>query len=288
MSLAELKQRTIAPPQAGFTGLWRTIEWQPDLFSPQRFIVGITVESPSTDARSFRLMDQPTRLDCFFRPWPITQDFNWALAAARRALTSKSNAPIPCHNITLSDGLFISGESLESTAETLFNEMVLAARPWNDSGPADAVGPDTDVVRKEVNALLKRMVGLDFERIVREKGETLSEHFFDVTLAPDHGAGSVVSACFKSPTSIELHLLRAAQDTSAYATAQHRDSKAIFVRMPSTDARLSPKDRAAIEKLTGEACWKLECAGFRAPRHDSNDAIACEIRDWATPLLVSS
>ncbi len=282
MTIAKLKKRVAAPPQHDFSGLWRTIEWQPDLFNPQKFIVGIALES-SEGETAFRLMEKAGRFECFFRPEPMAQEFNWLLSTARRDIAA--GKPISCHNLSLSDGLFINGTSIDAVAAELFEEIVIAARPTPENSKAEEIGPDTSSVRRSVNDELKRIMSLDFERVSREHGHTLSNHHLDVTLAPTGGCGSVISTCYRTPASIEIHLLRAAQDISAYATAQNCPSKAIFLRVPDQNAPLNARERRAIETLTGEACWKLECAGFKAPRHEVAATLATEIRDWAMPLL---
>lgn len=281
MTLAELKRRTSPPPATGFSGFWRAIEWQPDVFKPQKFVVGVCIETSET--RATKLMEKPNRLECFFRPAAIGREFSWLMAQAKRSLARGDQALSP--NISLSDGLFIQGETIEQKLSDLFDEYVLAAAPLNETGRAETVGPDTDDVRKTVSAALKRIMGLQYEQIARENGETLDMHHLDVTLAPTHGAASVISACYRSRSTIETHLLRTANDINAYASACHRQKKAMFIQMPDLQAPLSAKERSDIERLTGEESWKLECAGFTVPRHDAANLLARDIKEWATPLL---
>lgn len=283
MGITELKNRLSPAPVIGFTGSWRAVEWQPDLFKPQRFVVGVVVESATSGERAFRLMDKANRIECFFSPEPVLNEFAWLMANTRRTLAA--GGTLFSHNLTLSDGLFVQGTSIEDTAEELFNEIVSAAVPMPQNGRSDAIGPDTDEVRKDVASELKRIMRLAYESVAREQGETLSNHHLDVTLAPTRGAGSVISACYRTTGTIETKLLRAARDINAYATAQHRDARAIFIQMPDHDARLTTKERADIERTTGEEAWKLECGGFAVSRHTTAQRLAQEIRDWAIPLL---
>lgn len=281
MTLAELKQRTSERPVHGFSGLWHTIEWQPDLFTPQKFVVGVMIET-STE-RGAKLMDGLHRLECFFKPATIAQEFNWLMASARRALAENGTPLSP--NLTISEGLFIQGASLQEKLDKLFDEIVVAARPIQEGQRSESVGPDTETVRKTVADELKRIMGLRYEQVAREKGETLSNHHLDVPLAPTRGAASIISACYRSITSIETRLLRASNDINAYAAAMKKPQKAIFMQVPDAMAPLSAKERRDIERLTGEESWKLECAGFSVPRHERVIDLAKEIDQWATPLI---
>lgn len=282
MSLSDLKQRVSPAPDIGFSGIWHAIEWQPDLFKPQRFVVGILVQD-SQQRRAVRLMESSNRIDCFFRPDPIAAEFRWLMSNARRTLAS--DGTLFGHNLCLSDGLLITGDSLETTADSLFDEMVSAAAPIMEGPRSEEVGPNTEEVRRIVSSELKRIFGLNYEQVAREQGQILSEHHLDVTLAPRNGAGSVISACYRTSNTIETKLLRAARDINAYASSIGNPSKAIFMQMPGADAPLNAKERAEIERLTGEESWKLERAGFIVPRHEDSLVLALEIREWAEPLL---
>jgi len=281
MTLAELKKRTAPAPTHGFAGVWRTIEWQPDLFTPQKFIIGVIIETSAK--RAFKLMDGPHRLECFFKPAPITQEFNGMMAHLRHTLAE--NNPLLSHNLSISDGLFIQGGSMSDKLDQLFNEIVVAARPAQEGTRNESVGPDTDTVRKTVASELKRIMGLRYEQVARENGETLANHHLDVPLAPTHGAASIISGCYRSTSTIETKLLRAANDINAYAAALKKPKKAIFMQMPDASAPLSAKERRDIERMTGEEAWKLECAGFAVPRQERAADLARDIDQWATPLI---
>lgn len=286
MNLNSLRHRAASTVrQDAFVGTWRVLQWQPDLFGQQRFVVGSLVESSSGE-RAFQLMEKPERIECFFRPKPIRREFAALMALLRSSLAAIDNGWVsPSPNFSMSEPCFVRGESAKSVAERIFAEMVVAAKPLPDGEPDREIGPNTEETRREVSVFLKQMADLAFERIVREQGQTLSEHFFDVTLAPDHGAGSIVSACYKSLQSIELKLLRAAQDINAYATSQKRHAKAIFLLDPADDAPIPPKERKAMDLLIGNECWKLEQSGFDTPRNTEFRGMASDIHDWAIPLI---
>lgn len=289
MNLQSLRQRaTTIQRQDAFVGTWRAVIWQPNLFSPQRFAVGVVVES-TTGERAFQLMDKPGRIECFFRPKPIRREFAALMAMIRSSLGNTNNIELrlPSANFMLGEPCFVRGESAAAVAASVFADAVSAAVPMPEDEAGQQVGPGTDETRREVSKFLKQMADMAYERIVREEGETLSEHFLDVTLAPDRGAGGIVSACYKALPTIEIKLLRTAQDVNAYASAQKRPAKAIFLMEPKDDAPIAPRDRKAMDDLIGNECWKLEQAGFATPRNTEFKSMASDIRDWAMPLLDS-
>jgi hypothetical protein len=287
MNLTSLRELAIKTPrQDGFVGHWRIIEWQPNLFVPQRFAVGVCVESTS-QGRDFRLMEKPGRLECFFHPQPIRRDFSSLMAMLRAWLAEPETDSPPSPHLILGEPCFIRGESAQTLVERLFADNIMAAKPRNERETSDEIGPDTDSARASLSSFLKQLTGLQYDRIVRENGQTLSDHYLDVTLAPDHGAGSVISVCYKSAQTIEMKMLRAANDINAYATSQNRQKKALFLLEPDESAALTARDRATIDRLIGNECWKLEQAGFATPRNTRIRAMAQDIKDWATPLLTS-
>lgn len=287
MNISALReQATRTPRQDGFTGHWQVIYWQPDLFIPQRFAVGIRVASSDGNS-AFRLMDKPGRIECFFNPTPIKSKFSALMALVRPCFATGDTPILPTPHVILGEMNFVRGPDADSIADRLFFENIQAARPRTDREASDTLGPDTEQTRISLSGFLKQITGLDYSRIVREQGQVLSEHYLDVTLAPDNGAGSVISVCYKSPNTIEMKMLRAAQDINAYATSLGRKKKALFLLEPSEDIALPSKERLAIDQLIGNECWKLEQAGFDTPRNTRIPAMARDIQEWATPLLAA-
>lgn len=288
MNINALRQHAITQSREdAFTGTWRVVQWQPDLFGPQRFVVGVLVESASGQ-RAYQIMDKPERIECFFKPRLIRREFASLMSLLRNSLAEPKNGAVllPSPNFSFNEARFVRGASAQEIASRLFAETVTAASPLAHD-EEKGIGPNTEETRKQVTVFLKQMCDLSFERIFREQGQTLSDHYLDVTLAPDNGAGSVISACYRSLTSIELKLLRAASDINAYASAQRCEHKAIFILEPSDDAPISPKERKAMDSLIGNELWKLEQAGFDTPRNTDFGGLARDIHDWAIPLLSS-
>lgn len=267
----------------GFVGHWRIIQWQPDLFVRQVFVVGVLVES-SEGERGFRLMDKPERIECFYEPNSTRREFSLLMAMLRLHIAAQSDRPIPSPHLSFGEPCFVRGGSLQAMVDQLFAENVPAAKQRVDRVTAEEIGPSTEEARIALADFLKQMTNLTYEKIVRENGQTLSDHHLDVTLAPDDGAGSVISVCYRSAKTIEMKILRAAQDINAYAISQKRQHKAIFLLEPQDDILIG-REREQIDYLIGNECWKLEQAGFITPRNTAISGMARDVCEWAMPLL---
>ena len=52
-------------PRTSFSGAWATVELQPDVFVPQRFTIGIVVQTPG-DRLHFKLLDDFKKFECLY------------------------------------------------------------------------------------------------------------------------------------------------------------------------------------------------------------------------------
>lgn len=288
MNLTALRELAYRPAPEPFTGTWSAIVWQPELSGVQRFVVGVVVRGQGQQAA--RLMSEPGRLDCFFRPRSIAADFTWLISMARSQLAQANlDAPIalPVLNLTATAPQFVSGQSAEALAETLFAQLVPAAKDEIEAPPARPY-LDTASLRELVHNELKRITGLDYSRIVREAGEIIrdrGDHAFDVDIITARAVGSVISADYKSLASIERNLLRAAHDVQAYSGSRNKDARGIFIFDPIERPGLTAKERKDVERFLDEERWKLDCAGFSVATNHTPELLALDVRDWAAPLL---
>lgn len=288
MNLQALRELAYRPAPDPFAGSWSALLWQPDLTGLQRFVVGVVVRGQGQQV--VRLMDDPARLDCFFRPRSITTDFNWLMSMARSHLHQTppdAELALPVLNLTATAPRPIQGESAQALADELFAQLVTAARADPKARPKrDYL--DTPSLRVQVHCALKCIAGLDYERIVREESEVIhdrGDHAFDVDIVTDKGVGSVISADYTSLVSIERNLLRAAHDVQAYSGSRHKAARGIFIYDPAERPGLTAKEQRDITTFLDEERWKLDCAGFDVATNIRPDLLATDVKDWATPLL---
>lgn len=295
-SVQHLTSLASTTPMAAFSGAWATIDLQPDVFVPQRFTVGVVVQTPG-DRLHFKLLDDFKKFECLYQEhFPqksVGELLAYAEVALRHAVQGKTAIPeirFDTHCLTLSQPGFTSGEDRDSTVERLFREVVVMA-PTKKRKVNNFESLDTPGARALVNEELKRIAGIDFEKfVVAEKQGLLLDdsegrkHWLDLNLLTAKSCGSVTSAAFKSVQAVEMNLLKASLDLTTYRRIRDFDSIGLFLLLPDENA-IEPKEFKRIEEVIGQHEWKLERDGFRVTSMPDTALLAQEIYDWAKPDL---
>lgn len=290
--LVSVAEPTLLPQ---FTGSWATVELQPDTFVPQRFTVGVAVQSVG-ERMHFKLLDDVKKFECVyqgrFSQRAARELLAYAEEALRRAVhsrTSISEVIFDTHCLTFGPVQFTSGADQEATVERLFSEVVVMSATERTKS-AEFESLDTPSVRQLVNTELKRIARMDFEKIVTAENQGIlldyegQKHFLDLNLLTPKGCGSVTSAVYKTAQSVEMNLLKTSRDLTTYSRIRDLDSIGLFLLTPEEGA-LEPKEFKKIEAVIHEHEWKLERDGFRVVSLDSPSGLAQEIYDWAKPAL---
>lgn len=283
-------------PQPNFVGAWSTIELQPDIFAPQRFTVGVAVQAEG-ERVFFKLLEDFKKFDCVYPDaFPLSvakalmaYAFD-ALSVAIKSKTPLSEIRFDSHYLSLSAPAFTSGADKEATVERLFAEVVsMAPSAKNKKNEFESL--DNSGARKLVNIYLKQIAGLDFERFAQEENFGLlvptdngSKHFLDLNLLTPNGCGSVTSAVYKTPSSVEMNLLKASLDLKTCKNTRNFKDMGLFLLMPDPD-RMLRKDYRNIEEVIKAHEWKLEGDGFRVVSLQDPAQLAQEVYDWAEPSL---
>lgn len=287
----------VSTPKPGFSGAWSTIELQPDIFAPQRFTVGVAVQSPG-DRLHFKLIDDFKKFECLYQDRFPQKSVRELLAYAEQALRASSQAKVQIPEIafgtnclTLSPPHFTSGEDCEATVERLFSEVVVMSRAVGKKSK-EFTSMDTPAVRNLVNIELKRIAQMDYEHIVRPDNQGLlldyegDKHFLDLNLLTRGACGSVTSAVYKTAPSVELNLLKSSRDLTTYSRVRSIDNIGLFLLLPD-EGLLEAKDYKKIIEVIDEHEWKLERDGFRVVSLASPADLATEIYDWAKPTCAA-
>lgn len=284
-----------ATPKPAFSGAWTTVELQPDVFVPQRFTVGVVVQTPG-DRLHFKLLDDFKKFECLYHdqfPQKSARELvAYAEAALRQAVKTKTAIPeivFDTHCLTLATPSFTSGDDRETTVERLFNEIVVMAPSAKRKG-SEFESIDTPHARALVNAELKKIAGMDFEKIVTPDNQGILldyegvKHFLDLNLLTATACGSVTSAVYKTAQSVEINLLKSSRDLTTYSRVRNMDDIGLFLLLPDSRA-MEPKEFKRIEEVINEHEWKLERDGFRVTSMESVSELAKEILEWATPTM---
>lgn len=288
---AHLRQHIEPLDSPAFEGFWSSIEIQPNLFSPQRFPVGVVV-ADATGKWQFRILADGKKFDCVYGK-AIAADIRSLLASAEQSLlravkqgATPDNINFDSSNIALTPPWPTSGASLEQVLSRLYSDVV-AMEPSTEKPQRDFVSLDTEDVRLLVSNELKRISGLRHEQIVVQPNEVILQddlsgesHALDFNLRTHLGAGSVLSAVYKTPSTIELNLLRASRDLAVYGRIKRVRDLGLFV-MSASESAFEPSDYVRISNLLDEQSWRLERQGFRVVIFDSAPKIAESILEWA-------
>ncbi|MBR8211169.1 hypothetical protein KDW61_21130 [Burkholderia cenocepacia] len=284
-------------PVPGFSGVWSTVELQPDVFTPQSFSVGVVIQ-PEGERLHFKLLDDFKKFECVygdrFPQRSIREIMTYAEEALRSAAQGRkliSAIELDSDAIRLSAPTFTSGEDCEATIERLFAEVIVMA-PHSRRRGRDFVSIDTPRARALVNQELKRIAQMDFEKIVVAGASTTgmlvedkgTKHHLDFNLRTSGACGSVVSAVYKSPVSVELNLLKSSRDLTTYSRIKSLQNSGLFLLLPD-EQLLEAKEYKHIVDVIDEHAWKLERDGFRVVSLSSEAQLAQEIYDWALPTI---
>lgn len=294
LHLHERSERAIEQP---IQGSWATVEFQPDLFAPQSFTVGVVVK-PNGGRVHYHLLSDLKKFDCIyganFPKNSVTEflsDAEECLRLACKSVASIDQIEFCTPNLRLSKPVFTSGQSAEEILTRLYSDVVILEPNALKVAKSSFETLDNLAVRKLVNEKLKEIAALDYNRIVIDAGDGFlaregdRTHHLDFNLKTSTACGSVVSAVYKSPQHIEMNLLRANLDLNTYALiAKNITSRGVFLMLPEK-GQLDPKEVAKMEDIIGEQSWKLEKDGFRVSAFSSPDMLASDIYEWAKPNL---
>lgn len=288
---AHLRAHVTAVSAAAFEGMWATIELQPDPFARQRYTVGVAVadlEGPF----SFRLLDDLSKFECLYGRDNVAalrslmESAEHGLLRARKMKLSLKDVQFDTNAVVLGDLWPTSGASIDALLSRLYADVV-PFLPKDERKARDFVTLDNAAVRRLVDDELKRIAGLDFERISAEPQRAMLDrvtgesHWLEFNLEPPGKAGNVISAVYKTPDRIELNFLRASRDLATYARLKKLNEQlAVFVMTPTKDS-MPAADMERVENVLGEQSWNLEQQGFVVSAHDSAPPLARNVWEWA-------
>jgi len=289
---AHLRPHASAVPKAAFEGVWATVELQPDAFARQRYTVGVAVATVD-GAFSFRLLDDLGKFDCVYgrddvaEIRSLVEAAEQALLRAQKGKVALKDVQFDTGALSLGDLWTTSGASADAVLSRLYLEVVPFV-PRDERKARDFITLDNAAVRRMVDDELKRIAGLGFEHVRVEPQRAVADrttgesHWLEFNLEPKDKAGSVISAVYKTPSSIELNFLRASRDLATYARLKQLDDRqlGLFIMTPTKDS-MPPAEFDRIENLLGEQSWSLEQQGFVVSAHDSAAPLARDVWEWA-------
>jgi hypothetical protein len=287
---SHLRSKLSQVPTAAFEGVWATVELQPDMFVPQRFTIGVAIDIPGGGI-AFRLLSDASKFDCVYGKKaasllrPLIESAEHTLTRSMRGKNQLAAITFESTCLSISKPWPTSGKSPEQVLSRLFADIV-AMEPTDEKQPRTFVTLDTEQVRQQVNLELKRIAGIRFEKIVVPPQHIIKtedgsgEHVLEFNLRPAKGAGSILSAVYKTPDTVELNLLRSSRDLATYGTIRKVDELALFI-MTAKQEQYQSSEYGRMRDLIDEQSWRLERQGFRVVSFDEPLPIAKSILEWA-------
>lgn len=240
INLSELAS-SIASETLGFEGKWHTIEFQPVLDVPQRFVIGVALSSKGR-LREFRIAEDASRLKCFYGDAFGSSTWKWLrdalisdLQQARGSSVAKHQSASP--QISLGEGFYVSGSDELSVLSRTFARVVTVSRI--ETKPRVMGLPQLEL-RKQVSRMLKVKLGTQFEAVHQEHGIQIKEadhvYTFDVNYDDHKVASSVVSASYSDLTSARLNIQTCFSDLMTFRQLRAREQLGLAVLLPSAQA----------------------------------------------------
>lgn len=288
---SHLRSKLSNVPAPEFEGFWATVELQPDVFVPQRFTIGVVVGAP-TGGFTFRLLSDASKFDCVYGKNAATSlkylidSAEYTLAHLARENSVLEAIAFDSAHLSISELWATSGKSQEQIVTRLFPDVV-AMEPSTEKRSRDFVSMDTEQVRRIVCHELKKIAGIRYERIVVEPKHIIpaddgsGQHALDFNLRPAKGAGSILSAVYKTPDTVELNLLRSSRDLATYGKIRKVDDLALFIMTAKRNQFVAGAEYTRLSDLIDEQTWRLERQGFRVVSFDEPLPIAQSILEWA-------
>ena len=289
---AHLKDHIKVIKPKKFDGFWSTIELKPNIFIPQSFTIGVLVGG-AAGSFSFRLLTDISKFECIYGKAQaafFTEHLKLAestLLRANKENTSIKEIKFESVSIAISEQHFTSGDSMAAILDRLFNEMVILEPSDEVQQTKNFLTLDTNQVRQFVNDELKKIAGTKFEKIVVDDEHLIpsedgkSSHLLSFNLRPADKVGSVLSAVYKSASTVELNMLRAGRDLATYAKLKKIDDIALFI-MTAKESQYEKGEFRRMSELVDEQSWRLENQGFRVVSFEDPAPIAKSIYEWSS------
>lgn len=291
---AHLRGHMAVVQKPAFEGVWATIELQPDAFARQRYTVGVLVAQADGSGCLFRLLDDLAKFECLYDRADVAEirglmeGAEQDLLRAQRDKTALADLQFGTTAVSLGELWPTAGSSPDAVLSRLYADVVPFV-PREQRKAREFVSLDNGTVRRLVDDELRRIAGLGFEQISvgpqravvdKNAGEP---HLLEFNLEPKGKAGSVISAVYKTPTTVELNFLRASHDLATYGRIKGLGGDrqlGLFIMSPA-DGSMAPAEAERLDNIIGEQSWSLEKQGFVVSTHDSPAPLAKDIWEWA-------
>lgn len=272
---AESKILRVERSPQEYSGFWQPVLFQPELKSPQHFVVGVVTQS-NGEARAMRLLASLRKLECVygdrFNESQIALAFSWIRDALDGACKKRERVP----NVSdisphwqLGAPLFCSGETPEQAVNLIYDAIVPMDPGPNVVESSDRFrSRDIESIRSEMHRHLKSRLHDRFEHVIETRGVVEhkvqgSTHPFRVDVMTGDCIGAFCSAWYGTEASVEHNLLIPQRDI-AYLSAHYRkNQRALFIARPLADPNIDDRQAGRIRDLIQLTWGMLTDSGWR-------------------------
>jgi len=256
--------------------------------SGERITAAVALVDKSSNARVINLLN-PEVLSVLYRSQGSNADSLISLVSQSLKDFLKDSYDISLWSPPVS-GFFAEplrefvGQSAEDVIDQVagLHSSLYKAKP-PQAHPRVASRSDHEIQVKVRNAA-KHRIGLRADDIftpngiveVRDSGRI---HHLNIPVKTTEKVGSIISAWFSTPQTIEKHFLKAQSDLDV-ASERGRFGRGMFISLPSQDTEM--KSRIGIENQIDEIHWRLDRIGCFLEVRDTPEALADEIINWAS------
>lgn len=288
MSLSDILEKSLTDVPAGWRGAWARVWYQPNIFSQQKYIIGVLAYSENRlvdfkfiqDTRKFRCVYDASAKYALDETLKATRIF---LAEIRELNGPLSDSDLP-PGLTVERVGYVAGPSASLALEEAMSEdeVPMEYREVEKS-------PRAKLVRLSSQQVYDRILAKVIERSKQGAPQLRSVNFGEpghrqtVNLVADKKAGMIANGWSDNPDKVVLELYRSASTVESYMALAHLTGEpAVFMLRPTEEDGLLPTKSRAIEDALNEASWKLEQKGMRIVTDNKDEFIAEQISEWAS------
>lgn len=140
-----------------------------------------------------------------------------------------------------------------------------------------------DKIRSKVKDAARKLIGLKADQIFTPDGiiEVVDDgrkRHLNIPVKTSTKVGSIMSAWYQTPSTIETHFLRAQSDLDV-AAERGRYERGLFISLPS--GLEGHQNQRQVENLIDDIYWRLQRVGCYLEVRETPEALAGEIIEWA-------
>jgi hypothetical protein len=278
---------TVFPPLPAFAAQASHIFWEPVIGSGERITAAVALRDGAGEVRVINLLS-PEVLSLLYRGQGVNASGLLGMMADSlkrhlRKTSDLSDWRAPISGFTAQPMRDFVGHSAEDILDQVAG---LHSSLYKAKAPQKAQRQPThkdETIRRRVKEAAKKRFGLQADSIFTQGGiievvDSGGKHHLDIPIKTDSKVGSIMSAWYSTPSTIETHFLRTQSDLAVAAERGSYDT-GLFISMPN--GLEGHKNQQQVENLIDDIYWRLKRTGCYLEVRETPEALAEEIMSWA-------